>query len=161
MPISSTGNRRADAGFSLVEAMTALMVAAFVAGAVFLMAPSPSREARAQTERFAQRLALAADDSVLRNRPVALVVTNDGYGFERLERNGWAPVEPGSPLRFRAWPQGLSYRVEAPEDVREGRVARFDATGGASPARIVLAGGGVRWRIEIDGQGRTHVKRVD
>jgi len=162
MPTSATGNRRSpQAGFTLVEAMTALMVVAFTAGVVFLMAPSPDREARAQAERFAQRLTLAADESVLRNQTIALVVNDDGYGFERLEQNGWAPVEAGSPLRFRAWPQGLSYRVEEPEATKAGRVARFDAMGAASPARILLSGGGARWRIEIDGQGQTHVARSE
>jgi type II secretion system protein H len=161
MLISATGNRRrSQGGFTLVEAMTALMVVAFVAGIVFLMAPSPDREARTQTERFAQRLALASDESVMRNQTVALVMNDDGYGFERLSENGWAPVEPNSPLRFRAWPAGLSFRVEEPEAVKDGRVARFDAMGGATPARILIAGGGVRWRVEIDGQGSAHVART-
>jgi len=41
----------------------------------------------------------------------------------------------------------------------DGLVARFDTLGGATPARVALSGAGVRWIVEIDGQGRARVTR--
>jgi general secretion pathway protein H len=160
MPISAVGNRR-DAGFTLVEALTTLMVIGLVAGAVMLAIPGPDRETRAFAERFAARLALAGEESVIVNRPVALVMNAQGYGFAKLDETGWEDMSAGSPLSFRPWPRNLEARVEAAED-REGEQAvRFDPIGSATPARIVLAAPGSAWRVDVDGQGRAHVARAE
>lgn len=164
MPISATGSDRIarDAGFSLVEAMTALMIVGLMAGAVLLLAPGSDHKTRTEAERLAARVVAAGEESIVVNRPLALIITRDGYGFERLEERGWAPEAPNSPLGFRAWEDDIEARVEiaanGPDDVR---VARFDALGGATPAMIVLDGGGARWRVSIDGQGDAHVARAD
>jgi general secretion pathway protein H len=163
MPTSAIGNRFAarDAGVSLVETLSALAIIALVASVVLLAAPGPDRTTRDAAERLAARLAAASEESIVRNRPVALVVTNEGYGFARLEENGWVQIEAASPLTFRAWPEGVTYRVDSASTdsvQREaGRVVRFDAMGGATPTRIVLSGAGARFRVEIDGQGAVHV----
>ncbi|MGE3248963.1 MAG: GspH/FimT family pseudopilin [Hyphomonadaceae bacterium] len=165
MATSAIGNRRfaPDAGVTLVEALTALAIIALVAGMALLAMPGPDRAVRGAAEQMAARLALAADDSIIRNRPVALIVTHEGYGFARLEDSGWARIEAASPLSFRAWPDGVTHRIietEADAPAREaGRVARFDATGGATPAQFVLSGAGARFTLSIDAQGRTHVAR--
>jgi len=163
MPISATGNRLApDAGVTLVEALTALMIVGLMAGAVILMAPGAGRTTRIEAERLAARAALASEESIIANRPVSLVVTDNGYGFERLEDNGWFPAEQRSPLAFRPWPANIDVRVEQRAgEADDPRVVRFDATGGASPARLVLSGAGVRWRVDIDAQGRAYVTQAE
>jgi general secretion pathway protein H len=138
---------------------------ALMASAVLLAVPGPDRATRNAAEGLAARLAMASEESIVRNRPVALVVTHEGYGFARLEERGWMRIETASPLAFRAWPDGVAYRVEsASVDTAQreaGRVVRFDAMGGATPARIVLSGSGARFSVEIDGQGGTHVAQVE
>lgn len=172
MPISAIGadtphlsaaRPRRDAGFSLVEAMVALMIIGLMTGAVMLLMPGRDGAARAAVERFATRVAYASDASIMLNRPVALVVRPEGYGFARLEEDGWFNLEHGGALAFRAWPDDIDYRIEQPaaDEIVDGRVARFDALGGATPASIVLSGGGARWRVRIDGQGLAHVARAD
>ncbi|MEZ5995735.1 MAG: GspH/FimT family pseudopilin [Hyphomonadaceae bacterium] len=164
MPISATGNNKLarDAGVTLVEALMALMVVGMMAGAVILLAPGPDWKTRQEAQRMAARAVMASEESIVVNRTTALVVTSDGYGFERLEENGWAPADARSPLGFRAWPEGLDVRVEqSASGEGDDRVARFDALGGATPARIVLAGAGARWRVAIDGQGGVNVERAD
>lgn len=164
MPISATGNNRParDAGFSLVEAMTALMIVGLMAGAVLLLAPGADHKTRTAAERLAARVAAASEESIVVNRPLALLVTRDGYGFERLEEHGWSPEAPNSPLGFRAWEDDIEARVEvAANGPDDARVARFDAMGGATPAAIVLEGGGARWRVSIDGEGDAHVARAE
>lgn len=156
MPISAIGNKRfaSDAGVTLVEAMVALMIVALAAGAVLLMAPGPERAVRAEAERMAARMVFARDESIITNRVTTLIVTREGYGFERLEPQGWAPAAQTSPLRFRAWPDGMEARVElGAGEAGDERVARFDALGGASPARVVLAGAGARWAVSIGAEG--------
>lgn len=157
---SAIGNKRfaPDAGVSLVEAMVALMILGLIAGAVFLMAPGADSKVRDEAERLAARVVFASEESIIVNRPLSLVVTVEGYGFERLEETGWQPAEHGSPLGFRAWPSGIDVRVEAPDAAAgDARVARFDSIGGATPAALVLSGSGTRWRVAIDGDGEVDI----
>lgn len=166
MPISATGNSarlKSDAGVTLVEALATLMIIALVAGMVMLMAPPQERETREAAEQLARRLSLASEESIITNKPVGFMVTPRGYGFARLDETGWHPIETGSPLMFRAWPQGVNYSVTHERAVmdEEEPVVRFDALGGATPATITLRRGGVRWSVAVDGQGESHVARVE
>jgi type II secretion system protein H len=165
MPTSATGNRCAglprDAGVSLVEAMVALLIIGLMVSAVMLMAPPQDRETRALAERMAAHLTLASEESILTNRPVALLVTREGYGFARLEETGWRRIETGSPLTFRVWPEGVAYTLDGDASGQGDRVVRFDALGGATPARIVLTRGGAHWSVAVDAEGEAHVARVE
>lgn len=166
MPISAIGNRRcvADAGFSLVEAMTALFVVGLIAGAAFLMAPNEDAKVRRFAEAFASRLSMASEESIIGNRPVALLLSRDGYGFARLDERGWTALTQ-SALSFRTWPDHIEHRFEAGEsDARadvgaeDARPAiRFDSSGGATPGAVALRSGGAAWIVRVDGQGQVHV----
>ncbi len=172
MPTLATGSRpllAGDNGYTLVEAMATILIVAMLSSAVLLATPGRERRTRDAAELLATRLALASDESILVNRPVALIVNDEGYGFARLQDDGWRRIETRSPLIFRAWPDGLEHRVEvhgaAGQDVAArndgGRVIRFDALGGATPAQITLSGTGVRFDVDVDGQGRASVVRRD
>ncbi len=163
MPISATGSKLPrDAGVTLVEAMTALMIVGLVAGAAVLLAPGPSRGIQTEAERFAARAVLASEESIIANRTMALVVTNEGYGFERLEQNGWFPAEYSSPLGFRPWPSNLEARVEETSaEPNDPRIARFNSIGAATPASVVISGAGARWRVTIQGTGEVNVARAE
>lgn len=172
MPMSVTGSRppvARDDGYTLVEAMATIFIVGLLSSAVLLASPGGERRTRDAAELLATRLALANDESILANRPVALIVNDEGYGFARLRDDGWRRIETRSPLIFRPWPEGLEHRVEIDgAEVRDAaatngaeRVIRFDALGGATPARIVLSGGGVRFDVEVDEQGQTSVVRRD
>ncbi|MBY0562957.1 MAG: GspH/FimT family pseudopilin [Hyphomonadaceae bacterium] len=160
MATSATGSKRLarDAGVSLVEAMVALMIIGLIVGAVVLLAPGPGRETRTEAERLAARIAFAREESVIVNRTIALNLTPEGYGFERLESNGWAPAEHGSPLGFRAWPAALDVRVEqSASEAQDARIARFDALGGATPVSVIFDGSGARWRVAVTAEGEVDV----
>lgn len=161
MAISLTGNEplARDAGVSLVEAMVALLIVSLVVGVVMLLAPGDDRDARRVAEQLATRMALASEESVIVNRPLSLVLTADGYGFERLEDNGWFPAEPRSPLAFRAWEDDVVVRVEPAAD--DARVARFDVLGGATATSIVLDRAGSRWRVRLSEAGEVDVERAE
>lgn len=167
MRTSATGEDRADAGYTLLEALATLAIVGLLSTAVLLSSPGPERRTRAAAEEFAARLALASDESVLINRPVALVLSAEGYGFARLQDDGWRRIETRSPLIFRPWPNGIEHRVEAAEGLAPGipeeatRVVRFDSQGGATPARIVLSGGGAQYEIVVGPQAETRVARRD
>ncbi len=149
---------RVSAGFSLVETLATLTVVALAAGGVLLFAPRDDDSARAAAERLAAQLAAASDESVMRNRAVALVLSPEGYAFRKLEAFGWLPTDDTVRLRPRVWPEGVTAFADA-ESV-EGRTVVFDPTGGSSPARIVLAARDRRWTVSVDEAGGVHVEAV-
>lgn len=159
MPTSARPNdlHGSEAGFTLVEVMTALLIASMLAGAVLLLWPGANMTVRATAEKLAARVSAAADESVLVNRQIALVVTADGYGFDRREPDGWRRIEGDSPLAFQAWPAQVDAEIEAPSATEQpgNRIAILDPLGGATPMRLVI-GGGVKWTVEIDTEGAVH-----
>ncbi len=133
--------------------LTALSVIAMMAGMVILAAPGPERRAREVAERVAARSIAAGEESVLTNKPIALMVTEEGYGFERFEEGGWRPLDAASPFGFRVWPDDVRAQAEG--------AVRFEPTGSASPGAVVIETHAVRWRVDVDEGGRAHVARAN
>lgn len=146
-----------DAGFTLVEVMTALLIASMLAGAVLLLWPGENMTVRSAAERLAARISAAADESVLSNRQIALVVTSYGYGFDRRELDGWRRMEGVSPLAFQSWPEATHAEIQKPAEAEQpgDRIAFLDPLGGATPMRLIL-GDTVKWVVEIDERGAVH-----
>jgi type II secretion system protein H len=168
MPMSETGRNsraRGEAGYTLIEALATLAIVGLLASAVVLAAPSPDRRAREAAEALAARLAHAGEESIMTNRPVAFIANEKGYGFAHLQQDGWRRIEGRSPLSFRAWPEGASFRIEgATREAILGEEAYgvyFAPVGEATPARIELTNGGVRFDVELDAQGGARVVRHD
>lgn len=162
-PMSARVNDKAnpDAGFTLLEALVTLMIVGLLAGAVALSTPAPHAEAKAEAERLAARLMLARDDSILRNRVVGLMMTEQGYGFSRLEAEGWRTVQETAPLRFRTLPQDVQARVVEERGQDTSLIAvRFDPMGQASPIEIAVEGGGGAYRVGVSATGAVGVERV-
>lgn len=157
-----TSETSSDAGFTLIEVMTALLIASMLAGAVLLLWPGQSMIVRDTAERLAARLKAAGDESVLLNRQIGLVVTAEGYGFDRRESDGWRRFETERTLAFQAWPASSYPEIEAPssEDSLGDHVAIFDPLGGATPMRILI-GDTVKWLVEIDKEGQIHADRAE
>lgn len=160
MPTSARPSKpgpSSQAGFTLVEVMTALLIGSMLIGAVMLLWPGENMILRSTAERFAARIAAASDESVLSNRQIAVVVTSEGYGFDRREPTGWRRIDDNSPLAFQSWPAATDARIEKPVEPNQpgNRIAILDPLGGASPMRIVI-GGTVRWAVEINEKGVVH-----
>jgi type II secretion system protein H len=150
---------RRDAGVTLVEMMIAVLIVSLAAGLVMLAAPGPERQMRAFVERFAAIVARGAEESVIANKPVALIVTDAGFGFQRREGEMWMDMAPGSPLGFRAWPDGVRYDAAPSRD--DGRVTTFDVLGAATPTELRLIKDGALWRVRIESDGGVDVARLD
>lgn len=165
MPISATRSARRDpcAGFSLIEALLVLMIIGLAASAVVLLAPSPGSATRDAAQGFAARLALASDESVLRNRSLALAVTPEGYGFAVQEQAGWVAISDARALAFRPWPEGIEVHFSANRQSQALSLSdapypvQFDAMGSATPVVATFVGQGASWTVAIDSQGALRV----
>jgi general secretion pathway protein H len=164
MPISAPANSAAarDHGFTLIEALMALLIVGLLAGAAALSAPQPDARARAAAQALAARMVLAADESLMRNRVIGLTLSEAGYGFASLEAQGWRPFEGSAPLRYRPWPEGVTGNsLNSADSENLGVIAQFDVLGGATPARIAVHGGGGAWVVALSENGDVDVARAE
>ena len=79
MRTSATGTAE---GFTLVELMVVLVIVGLVSAAVVLAMPDPRGALRGEALRLAARADAARERAMMDNRPVALVIRDQGYGFE-------------------------------------------------------------------------------
>jgi general secretion pathway protein H len=151
MRISAPARHSArSAGFTLVELMVVLAVLALAATIVILTIPGSNARVHDEADRLAVRIASLRDLAIVEGRPMALVVSPSGYGFERREVGGWA-VLPGRGFARHNWPRGV--RLTDPADGAPLRIA-FDPVGMTS-ARTVLTIGdsAVSARLTVSATG--------
>jgi general secretion pathway protein H len=127
-------------GFTLVELMVVLVIIGLAASLVLLSLPERGGSLISEAERFAARAKAARDGAILDARPAVLAVGAGGYaiGAEQI-----------------AWVEGTRAAVTGPE---EGRI-RFDSTGLADPAQIVLRRGDRAIAVDISEDGNVQIRR--
>lgn len=150
MRTSATGRADRRRGFTLVELLMVVAILGLAAGAVVLSVPDPRPSAAQEAERFAARLTRAREEAVLTNRPVAVEVTAQGYGFSSFDGGQWSPLVEG-PFENAGWGEGVT--LTPAEKVR----VVFDPTGVAEPVEVRIARDGRSRTVAVDGAGEVVV----
>ena len=140
--------RKRTGGFTLVELMVVLVIIALAAAAVVLAIPEQGGSVRSEAVRFAARTKAARDTAILESRGVTVTVGRGGYDVARRVAGGW---------RSEAHYDWVEATMPEIAGAASGTI-RFDATGLAEPAIVVLRRGGRRATVEIGGDGGVHVK---
>ena len=133
-----------ESGFTLVELMVVIVIIGLAASVVVLAMPDPDGGVAAEAERFAARAKAARDLAIVEARPAMLSVDGTGYQVSRRQRGEWRPGD-----RYE-WQGGTQ---------AAGGATRFDSTGLAQPATLILTRGGAEARVDIRGDGTVHVSR--
>ena len=136
--------RKRAQGFTLVELMVAIVIIGLAASVVVLSMPERGGSLLSEAETFAARAKAARDGAILDARPAMLRVGPGGYAVSRRLDGQWR--EAG---RF-AWSEGTAAGDTS---------VRFDPTGLAEPAEIVLSRGERRVAITIGEGGDVSVRR--
>jgi len=138
-----------EAGLTLVEMLVVLAIIGVTAGAVVLaVGRAGGGGAQAEARRLATRLALAADETMVTDRALALDWDTKSYRF--LEWNGKAWVKSGTPaLEAHDLPGGLKLEIGASRPLPIGA----DMGGATLEARIGSARD--KWRVAFDGVNAT------
>jgi general secretion pathway protein H len=146
-PTSAIGHRPAEAGFSLVELLLVLAIAALVSTAVVLQLPSPEQQLRRDLERLAVRAAIARDLAIQRNRPIALRIDATGAAYEHRRGGRWIAV---------AAPQAKPLEWSQPVSVLPTRLI-FDPLGITEPTRLAVSTGEVQLALILGSDGKALV----
>jgi len=125
--IARRGTKR-ESGFTLIELLVVIVIIGLAAGIVVLTMPDPGGSLPAEAERFAARAKAARDAAILESRPMAVAVGPGGYEISRRRDGAWQSVDRHD------WAEGTEVRVSG----GTGGSIRFDSTGIAEPAEIVL-----------------------
>lgn len=144
-----SAKRKIPAGFTLVELMVVIVIIGLAASVVVLAMPEAGGSLTSEAETFAARAKAARDGAILDARPAAVRIGPGGYAVSRRIGGQWQPVG-----RF-AWAEGTAAAMSG----GSGGAVRFDATGLAEPAEIVLSRGERRIAIEIGEDGHVAVRR--
>lgn len=137
---------RRDAGFSLIELLTALAVMSLAAGLVVMNSPGPTHRLADETDGLIRSLAAARDMALVENRTVAMEITETGYAVRVTRRLGPPDIQPVTP-----WRSGTSIAIG---DSRLPGLIVFDPVGLANAAELTLFNGGASESVLIETSGR-------
>jgi len=142
---------RREQGFTLLEVLVALLIAAVLAGAVVLAVPDRSRSLRFEADRLAQLMAVAREEALLRGAPVRLAADSESYLFVVWRDQAWRSL-PGDPaLRPRQWLGHTTLELDRADGQQ---VIEFGRELVDVPFRLKLTRDGAEATIRADGLGR-------
>ena len=140
-------------GFSLIELLVVIVIIGLLSSVVVLTMADPRGRITGDADRFAGRVRAARDSAIVSGRPMALWVSQTGYGFERRQDGTWQAMSEG-PLAATDWSRETQARFEGVSQLR----MVFDSIGRADqPLDFTLARDAqhIRVRIDLDGRVKT------
>ena len=152
-------------GFTLLEVLVVLVIMGILLGLVSArMQPSERDQLRVETERLAQLLDLAAEQSRITGTSIVWTANPSGYQFWRRTGNDdWSPIHDSDHdsglLRPRSLPSGMSisgFHTEAMPAARSMRV-EFTPSGDALAFTVELSLGAERYSIVSSPVGELQV----
>ena len=136
-----------QSGFSLVEVLVVMLVIGLISSVVLLNGGPAGPNLAQEADRFAARLAEARDLALIRNRPVLVEVTPDGYTLRQQSDAGWAPAGRDD---ARFWEDGATIDAGGR---RLPLAIVFDPTGMSEAIDLTLYRNGGSETVELDGAG--------
>ncbi len=148
-----SSRRYAQQGFSLIELLVVIVIIGLLSTVVVVTMADPRGRITGDADKFAGRVRAARDSAVVSGRPMALWVSQTGYGFEQREEGAWHALSEG-PLAAADWSRDAQARFDGVSQLR----MVFDSIGRADqPLDFTLARDQqhVRVRVDLDGRVKT------
>ena len=98
-------------GFTLIEIMVVIVIAAVLISAVALsFPPVGDKLLKEHADRFTALVTLAQDEAILQSNELAIEITPDGYSFYQNENNSWLDLND-SPFKKRTLSGEISTKM--------------------------------------------------
>ncbi len=125
-----------DQGFTLIEIMVVITIAAIMFGAVILAFPDSSNDRlKEQGRRFSALISLAQDEAILQSQDLAVAMTGSGYSFYRRFGEVWE-VYLDKPFVNRVLGGGIQAEV-----ILEGLSIELPSSQKSKPQIIIYSSG--------------------
>ncbi|MCK5663615.1 MAG: type II secretion system minor pseudopilin GspH [Thiotrichaceae bacterium] len=123
-------------GFTLIEIMVVIAIAAIMIGAAVLAFPDSSNDRlKEQGGRFSALISLAQDEAILQSQDLAVAINDSGYSFYRRESSVWV-VYSDKPFVARVVDGGIQAEV-----VLEGVSIKLPSLKKAKPQIVIYSNG--------------------
>jgi general secretion pathway protein H len=139
-----------EAGLTLMEMMVVLAIIGVMSGVAVLGLGFAGRGVSAEIEarRLGERVRLAADETMITQRPLALKWDARGYAFVNWDgaKRDWVPSNVSALGARHDLPSGMRL-----EGAAGGAPEPIGADGAGRPINLTVAAGPKVWRVAFDG----------
>ena len=163
-----------EGGYSLIETLAAVFILALASGVAVATLPPGADPRETDALAFADKLERAGEEAVLSGLMIGVDVDADGYGFRRRVEGDWARLDGSRVFAAQVWPEQASVAVAVAGDRRDARrfadvpdgppsapALRFDPTGAATPAEVLITYADIDYRVRLGTDGAVTVETGD
>ncbi len=155
--------RRNQAGFTLVEVMSVLLIIGLMTAVVVISLPPKTDPLITDGQAIRSDLRALAQAAIVQQKPFGLILRKDGYEIVRYENGLWRSVGHKNPKAKGAalflYKDGLKIDVKKAEKLGEPLI-RFDTTGLATPFELRIEAGAQTYIIHAGPDGKISTELI-
>ena len=142
-----------EAGFTLVEILSVLVVIGLMSSVVILSMPQPKSELDKQAQRLSVELNALAQDGLISGSVTAAGFSKDGYALYTFENSEWTErVSAEWQDSYRMTLTRASAKLELPK--KADPIILFQPTGLSTPFEFTLSDRETKYALKTAGDGR-------
>lgn len=145
-----------EAGFTLVEILSVLVVIGLMSSVVILSMEPPKPALEKQAERLTSELNALAQDGLISGSVNAAGFSKDGYALYTFENSEWTERVKGEwQDSYRLTLTRASAKLDMPKTVEP--IIMFQPTGLSTPFELTLSDRDMTYALKTEGDGRVEL----